>query len=174
MALPARFDKHMKRSFGARAVWQPGQPVSLGTICVKDGGIFRPIDHIDSFGGTFTAKAFTDKSVSLQSSAVRQVIIQAGAELPSADALDLTAKATVKFTFEKEEQYVLKTPQLQGQVIDKVAQLTKKMAKHKDWKHSKFAIVCEIFHARDFTFSRPRASRAASSSRATARTSSNF
>jgi hypothetical protein len=150
--LPARFDKHMRKQLGARAVWQPGTPITLGTVYMRDGREFKPVDHVDSFGATFMAKSFIDKSLSLTSSNVSQRIFQLGVELPSPDALDLTQKASVELSFKNAEEYFLKTPQLQGQVVDKVGQLTAKVAKHADWKHREFAIAYEVFSARDFTF----------------------
>jgi hypothetical protein len=150
--LPARFDTHMRKQLGARAVWQPGTPISLGTVYVRDGKTFKPADHVDSFGATFVAKSFIDKSLSLTSSTVRQRVFQLGVELPTPDALDLTQKASVELSFKKSEEYFLKTPQLQGQVIDKLAQLTASVAKHPSWKHRDFAIAYEVFSARDFTF----------------------
>lgn len=63
---------------------------------MRDGRDFEPVDHVDRFGVTFTAKSFVDKSLSLTSSNVKQRILQGGVEISSPDALDLTQKASVE------------------------------------------------------------------------------
>jgi hypothetical protein len=150
--LPQKFDHAMRKAIGARSVWLPGTPFVLGSVLVKGGDGFEEIDHVTSFGGNITPKPFQDKSLNLTSAKVTEIIFQGGTKLGSANDIDPTMEASVELKFTRSNEFVLKTPQLNGQAIDKLGQLTAIVAKHPRWDHRKHFIAFEMFSAPDFSF----------------------
>jgi hypothetical protein len=152
MSLPERYGKRVRQALGAIAVWQPGDPVPLGAIMKKEGGRFNEIDQLSRFTGIATTAVHQDKSLDLVSKGTKQRIFQAGVELPSTAALDLTAEASVKYEFSRAFEYVLKTPTLKGQHITNVNQIAQAVRSHPEWRHKEFFLVHEVYDAEQFSF----------------------
>lgn len=152
MSLPERYGKRLRQALGAIAVWQPGDSVAIGAIMKKEGGRFNQIDQISRFTNLATTAKHQDKSLDLVSKGTKQRIIQAGVELPSAAALDLTAEASLKYEFSRAFEYVLKTPTLKGEHITNVNQIAGAVKNHAEWRHKEFYLVHEIYDAEEFSF----------------------
>ena len=152
MSLPERYGKRIRNTLGAVAVWQPGTPIPLGSIMVKEGSRYNLFDQLTSFTDIMKSADFQDQSLDLVSQGVRQRIIQANAELPSAAALDLTAEASVKYEFSREFEYMLKTPTLKGRHITNLNQIAKAVKAHAEWQHKRFFLVHETYDSGQFSF----------------------
>lgn len=151
-SLPDKYDARIRKALGARAVWLPGEPRSLGDILVKRGNRFFPFDDLSSFGATFNRAPHADKSLDLATSNTKQRIFQAGVELPDTAKLDLSAQASVKLEFNSKDEFILKTPTLGGEHITNMNKVAQAVFGRPDWKHDKYYIVEEIYQAGEWTF----------------------
>ncbi len=152
MSLPEVFDQHMRRAIGAHAVWLPGKPMQVGDIMVRRDDAFFKIGHISDFGATLKSAEHADISLDLNSAKVKQRIFQAGVELPDTAGLDLAAQASVKYEFSGKDQFVLKTPTLNGLSIQNMLEISNVLKDKPGWKHNKFYIVEETYGAVDWSF----------------------
>lgn len=152
MSLPQVFDKELRNSLGARAVWQPGKPVQIGDIMVMRDDMLFKAGHIADFGATIRSSPHADKSLDLATTKVKQRIFQAGVELPDTAQLDLSAEASVKYEFSGKSQFILKTPNLHGLSIDNMLMIAGVLAPLPNWKHDKFYIVEETYGADQWSF----------------------
>jgi hypothetical protein len=152
MSLPQRYGTRIRNALGVRAVWMPGDPVTLGQILVKNGDRYFPHDDLSSFNATLKTAVHQDKSLDLASSGTKQTLIQAGVELPSTAKLDLTAEASVKLEFKSKFEYLLKTPTLRGSHITNMNQVAQAVFNKPGWRHANFYIVHEVYEANEWTF----------------------
>lgn len=152
MSLPKNFDKHLTKNFGYRAIWQPGRAYSLGDVMVRKDDAFHEGGHVSDYTDTMRQKAEPPKQMSLISSGTRQRIVQAGVEIDDPVNLNPDISASVKYEFSGKNQYVLKTPKLQGSSIDNMLLLAEALAVHSKWKHGKYFVVSEIYGADQWSF----------------------
>lgn len=152
MSLPERYGKRLRDALGAIAVWQPGDPVPIGTIMTREKKRFNAIDQLSNFTAIATTAKHQDKSLDLVSKGTKQRLFQANAELPGTAGLDLTAEASVKYEFSSEFEYVLKTPTLKGEHITNLNQVAQAVRNDPQWRHKEFFVVHEIYDAEQFSF----------------------
>ena len=152
MSLPQRYGKRIRQLIGAVAVWQPGLPVPLGAVMEKEDGRFKEVDQLSTFTDVMKSSPHLERSLDLVSQGVRQIIVQAGAELPSAANLDLTAEASLKYQFSREYSYVLKAPTLKGEHITNLNRIAAELKGHSNWNHKRFYLVYEVYDANQFSF----------------------
>jgi hypothetical protein len=153
MSLPERYGKRVRQALGAIAVWQPGEAVALGAIMKKEGSRFNQIDQLSRYTNTIETGKYQDKSLDLVSKGTKQRIFQAGVELPSAAAIDLTAEASVKYEFSRAFKTYSKAPTLKGQHITNLNQIAAAVRNNPDWRHKEFYVVHEVYDADQFSFS---------------------
>jgi hypothetical protein len=153
LGLPEKFDKRLKNSLGLRAAWPPGSPIEVGDVLLRDDGIFKPIGSLKhDFGVTYRKEAVSkERSVTFQAQGVSTSILQLGVEVSWA-AIDPNAMAEVKIDFNREETYLIRTPQLTGRGIDNMIKVGRQVAQLDEWRHGDYYIAWRVYSATDFAF----------------------
>ena len=152
MSLPDRFNRRVRQTIGANAVWLPGTTTPLGSVLVRGEGRFRPFGKLADFGAAFQTEPHLDRDMNFSSSGTKETIIQANAELKNSSQIDLNAEATLKIELTRKFEYTVKSPTLKGQHIPNLIDVAPIVAAHAKWKHDKYYIVYEVYVADQFSF----------------------
>lgn len=152
MSLPDRYNRRVRQTIGATAVWMPGETIRLGSVLVRGEGLFRPFGKLADFGAAFQTEAHLDRDINFSSSGTKETLIQANAELKNSSQLDLTADASLKIQLSRKFEYTVKSPTLKGQHIPDLINVAPVVARHPNWKHDKYYIVYELYVAEQFSF----------------------
>lgn len=152
MSLPTKYDRRIKRALNLRAVWEPGDSISLGDIVTRDRrGIFTDEGRLSDFGLVFRKKKSRGKSLSFNAQGVSTALFQNGAQVDAA-ILNKNAAASVEVQFNREDSYMLRTPVLKGEDIDNLLQLGRAIKNVPGWEFRRFYIVWKVLTATKFTF----------------------
>lgn len=152
MSLPRAYNRRMMSALGARAVWMPGEKLTIGKIVQRTSkGIFDEVGTLQDFGVAFDITTHSDRSLNLRSAGVSEKVFQFEVEVEQ-DQLDLEAEAKVVLEFKKEFEFALKTPALKGSSIQKLAQIAQRIGSAAGWRHDKHCLVYESYEASEFTF----------------------
>ena len=152
MSLPNRFNRRVRQTIGANAVWMPGTPTPLGSVLVRGEGRFRPFAKLADFGATFQTEAHLDRDLNFSSTGTKETLLQANAELKNSSQLDLSGDATLKIQLTRKFEYTVKAPTLKGQHIPNLIDVAPVVASHPNWKHDRYYIVYEVYTAEQFSF----------------------
>jgi hypothetical protein len=147
-----RYDKHLVRSLGLHAVWEPGSSVSLGDVVTRKAGIFVDVGRLSDDGVTFRTEKSQTRSLNLTSQGVRTVLFQGQVQVPSPGDLKPAVAATLDIQFEKQQTYFLRTPELTGEEIGDLRVVGRKIAKLTDWRFADYYVVWKVLSAKSFTF----------------------
>jgi hypothetical protein len=152
MSLPKAYNRHMMKALRARAVWMPGDNLTVGKVVQRAArGVFEPVAKLEDYGVNYSTSTYSDKSLDLRSSGVTEKVFQFDVQVDQ-DQLDLEAEAKVVVEFKKEFEFALKTPTLKGTNLEGLAQIGQALAGAAHWKHDKHFLVYESYEAGQFTF----------------------
>jgi hypothetical protein len=152
MSLPQKFDKRIKSALALHAVWPPGDPVEIGDVFTKSGGVFRPIDNLSSFGVVPHLQEFPDqRTLNFEATGTRRTTFQHGNEV-DADRLDANATARVEIEFTRKDSYFIRTTELTGVEIENVRSAVRSLRDHSDWRHGRYFIAWQLYTASAFSF----------------------
>lgn len=153
MSLQKKFDSALRNAIGARAVWLPGSPITVGDILVRRDGGFSEGGSLADFGIEPRIAAHAPiNGVNLRSTKTRQSIFQLGAEVTNIEAIADDIEAKVKYEFNGETEFIAKTPKLTGDSIQNMIAIASQLAGDTRWKHDKYFIVEQSLGAEDWSF----------------------
>ena len=150
--LPRKYDRRIRSVLDYRAVWPPGETVSLGDYGTLDDGLFTDLGSLSEWDISFTRESRKAARLKLNAQGVSETLIQAGAVVPSAGQLKANVDAQLNVKFGRTDTYALTTTELTGADIGNLARVGREIAKILDWPHGRYWIVYRILHAKDFTF----------------------
>jgi hypothetical protein len=150
--LPRKYDRRIRRILDYRAVWLPGENVSLGDYGTLEGGLFTDLGALSEYRVSFTKEKRGAARLELNARGVSETLFQGGAKVPNVSALKANVDAKLKIKFGQKHTYSLRTTELSGSEIGNLAQVGRAIAKIDDWPHAKYWIVYKILNAKNFTF----------------------
>lgn len=152
MNLINKYDQSLHRRMALRAIWLPGTEVKVGDILHKKDGALISIGNIRNFGVDFN-ETFIAKSLSLNivSRGVRETIIQNNSTV-DLNSLIPDVEAELKISFDSENSYMLKTPQLSGTGMQSAISVAHDISQIPRWDYLQNYIVHKVWRAKDFTF----------------------
>jgi hypothetical protein len=154
-SLPAKFDKALRQKLGARAVWLPGSPLTVGSIMMVDKKVLKLVDHVSSFGVQIQSSQSSEGTLSLRSSKTKATIIQGSANYgDDTTQLDLSAKARLEISFSSATEFFLASGAVQCTAITNMLAVGKAIAKSAGWTgedYDNFYIVHEAYVAPSYT-----------------------
>lgn len=152
MSLARNYDRTLRRRFALRAVWTPGTRVSVGDIMRLRNGSLVSVGNLRdeqiAYSETPIAVA---QSMSIKSSGVYQTLLQNGAKV-ALNNLDPAGEAELRITFNAEDSYLLKTPELSGTGMEQSMKVAKEAARIPGWDFRENYIVQRVWTAGEFTF----------------------
>ena len=152
MSLAKKFDERLKRNTTLRAVWLPGTKVQLGDILRIKNGVFESIAKLSDYEITFEKIDLSDiLSIKFQAQGVSYQIIQGEGNVDLKN-INMKAAAELKISFNSEDSYFIRTPELEGEGISNIIKLSKQIAKITNWDFRNYFIAWNIWSAKEFIF----------------------
>lgn len=151
MAIPEKYEKRMKQTWGLHAVWIPGTDIGAGDVVQKaKNGTFQRICGLRDLDVDFTTKRSEALKTGFRSAATKVTFFQGGGEV-SADQLDLEADAKVELEFTQADSFSVATPIGSMETVEDLLGIAKKVKNHPDWRHSKWYVVRGLLDVDGFT-----------------------
>jgi len=152
MNLAKKYEKTLRSKVSLRAVWLPGTGIRVGDIMLIQDGVLTSIGNLIDQDVPFEITPIaSEQSFNLKSKGIRQQLVQNGIVV-NLDQLDMNVEAELTISFEEENSYVLKTPELSGLGMENAIQVAREINTIRSWDHSRNYIVHKVWHAEDFVF----------------------
>ncbi len=115
MSIAKKFDRNLRKNTALRAVWIPGTFIQLGDILRIKNGVFESIGKLSSYGISFNKKDLSDVlSIKFQAQGVSYFVVQTNTKV-ALNNIDMNLDAELKISFNKEDSYFIRTPELEGE-----------------------------------------------------------
>jgi len=151
MAIPKKYDKRMRQSWGMHAVWFPGTKISVGDIVQKaKDGTFQPVGKLKNFGVDVKTTKSEALKTGFKSAATKVRFFQGGVEVPAAK-VDVVADANVEMEFTSADSFIVSTPIGSVVTIDNLLSIGNQVTGIANWSHSKWFIVRQVLTANGFS-----------------------
>jgi hypothetical protein len=151
MSLVRKYDRRL-RKLALRPVWLPGTLWEVGDILRLNKGAFVKVGNLADYKLSYTKSTIANQqSLKIQAQGVSHTIIQ-NAVKTDLKNIETQLDAELKISFNREDSYFLRTPDMNGEGLDQALLISKDIAGIREWNFKRNYVVHNIWTGRDLVF----------------------
>ena len=153
MQNPKRFARELRKNLGFHPVWLPGLDISVGTVVIKDDGVYKPIDHVSSRGIAVASKPTKAIDIRFETKGVRTFASRAGGNIDTSN-LKGPLEAKLSFEFSREDSFVLNATRCRGRRMTSPLSVARAImdTRSTKWRFYRWFIVSRVYSAKQMVF----------------------